>query len=460
MPGSHFATGDAVEVLKRDDGSGGGSFQLTYYPAAVRRAPAKQRNKILVEYQTLKNGSVPAKELVDCCSVRPAPPPDAGALFKEGTDVDVYSEGGWHAGIVKEILGNSKYLVAFARRSEGIVAEQCTLRHHRDWIGGDWFPPLRQVLPPRKRYVEEPKPGKIKLKIKRGKGETETTLRKGTRIEVKSDDAGFEGSWFAGIIIDLEGTNKYLVQYLNLLNEEQTASLREVVSAGNVRPYPPETQSGNCYKFLDKVDAWYNEGWWEGVVLRVDERSNKYMVFFPFTKDNVYFEASSLRPHMEWVNGKWVKEKSAKVNHEVRQTGSGYSKGLKVEVKTDEVGYQDAWFVATILDVPRKDRYLVQYDNLLANDETKFLEEEVNACDIRPCPPQVPDIHPYGLLDIVDAWCNDGWWVGCIIRASREMKYRVQFGTGEELDFQHTQLRPHQEWSAGMWCSVPKDWKF
>ncbi|CAI0467558.1 unnamed protein product [Linum tenue] len=476
MSSSHFAAGDAVEVLKRDDGSS----QLTYYPAAVLRAPAKQPNTILIEYQTLTNGSIPAKELVDCGSVRPAPPPVSWAWFKVGDGVDVYSEGGWRAGIVKEILENSKYLVAFARRSEGIVTEQCTLRHHRDWVDGDWFPPLAPpLLPPRKRYMEEPKPGKIMLKIKCGKGRTETMLRKGTRVEVRSDDPGFEGAWFGGIIIDHEGTDKYLVQYLNLLNEEQTAPLREVVSAGDVRPYPPETQPVNCYKFLEKVDAWYNEGWWEGMVLRVDERLNKYMVFFPTTKDNIYFEASSLRPRMEWLNGKWVKVKSGEVNHKVTKTGSGcrkgvkvevrsdevgyqggYSKGMKVEVKSDEIGYQGAWFVATILNVPRKDRYLVQYDNLLTDDETKYLEEEVDASDVRPCPPEVPYNRPYGLLDIVDAWYTDAWWVGRIIRAYREMKYTIQFGTGEELDFQHAQLRPHQEWSDGKWSSVPKDWKF
>ncbi|CAN1805260.1 Protein AGENET DOMAIN (AGD)-CONTAINING P1, partial [Linum perenne] len=105
-----------------------------------------------------------------------------------------------------------------------------------------------------------------------------------------------------------------------------------------------------------------------------------------------------------------------------------------------------AWFIGIIVGVLENDRFLVQYDNLLVDDEPDYLKEEVNASDLRPCPPQVPIPHLYGLLEVVDAWFNDAWWVGHIVRVSKNIKYRVAFWTKEELDFDHSQLRSHQEW--------------
>lgn len=145
---TQFNKGDQVEVLKRDNND---PTTLVYYPASVLRSTALsfKKNHILIQYQTPtveSHGSKPIKELVDLAYVRPTPPRQPNECFKVNDNVDVYCDDGWHKGIVKDILENSKYVVGFDGKSEGILAEQCSLRLHREWDDGSWVPPLLQQV--------------------------------------------------------------------------------------------------------------------------------------------------------------------------------------------------------------------------------------------------------------------------------------------------------------------------
>lgn len=143
---AHFRKGDLVEVLKRENGPS----TSTYYAAKVLRSNVKQRNQIFVEYQTMIIiGSGCQKcvtELVDLASVRPMPPRELNKCFRMGDSVDVYCDNAWQKGTIKDILENSKYIVRFHGKSEGIVAEQCYLRLHREWDDGSWVPPLPEQV--------------------------------------------------------------------------------------------------------------------------------------------------------------------------------------------------------------------------------------------------------------------------------------------------------------------------
>ncbi|KAK4759378.1 hypothetical protein SAY87_022509 [Trapa incisa] len=76
--------------------------------------------------------------------------------------------------------------------------------------------------------------------------------------------------------------------YLGSGNYDGNALLREETRADNIRPYPPRQLHGP-FKPLDKVDAWYNDGWWEGIILHVLKESD-----------------FDLRIHQDWINKKWV----------------------------------------------------------------------------------------------------------------------------------------------------------
>ncbi|KAL5138635.1 DUF724 domain-containing protein 6 [Glycine soja] len=123
--------------------------------------------------------------------------------------------------------------------------------------------------------------------------------------------------------------------------------------------------------------------------------------------------------------------------------GNEIGVGAIVEVSSDS----GAWFAATVVKVVRKDKFLVEYHGLLADDDSQ-LREEIDVLHIRPHPPDADVDGQFSLLDELDAFYNDGWWV-------------VYFrSSNEELEFEHSQLRLHQDWIGGKWVMPCKVWIF
>uniref|UniRef100_A0A2P2M7E4 Uncharacterized protein MANES_09G178400 n=1 Tax=Rhizophora mucronata TaxID=61149 RepID=A0A2P2M7E4_RHIMU len=136
-------------------------------------------------------------------------------------------------------------------------------------------------------------------------------------------------------------------------------------------------------------------------------------------------------------------------------TKNKFSKGMLVEVSSDEDGFEGAWFAATIIEAVGKDKYLVQYHNLRTEDDTDFLREEINIQNIRPSPPDTVVVDCFKLKEEVDAWYSDAWWVGTITKVRHNSKYTVYFKyTNEELMFKHSDLRLHQDWIGGKWITA------
>ncbi|KAF8017743.1 hypothetical protein BT93_H2825 [Corymbia citriodora subsp. variegata] len=133
-----------------------------------------------------------------------------------------------------------------------------------------------------------------------------------------------------------------------------------------------------------------------------------------------------------------------------------FSKGMKVEVKNNEDGYWGSWYTAVIIGTIG-DKFLIEYQTLQTEDETEFLKELAESSCIRPFPPDIECVHTFVQHEMVDAWYNDGWWVGHISQILGGLKYKVYFLTSsEELEFEHHNLRPHQEWIGGRWVIPSK----
>ena len=142
------------------------------------------------------------------------------------------------------------------------------------------------------------------------------------------------------------------------------------------------------------------------------------------------------------------------VNLKMANTKPEFSKGTKVEVTSDEEGYKGSWYTANIVEILGNDKILVEYQTLKTDDETEFHKEVADSSNIRPCPPEVQHVHRFAICENVDAWYNDGWWVGYIYQVLPYPNYRVYFSTSkEELEFKHCELRPHQELIAGKWIA-------
>lgn len=134
-----------------------------------------------------------------------------------------------------------------------------------------------------------------------------------------------------------------------------------------------------------------------------------------------------------------------------------FHQGMKVEVSSDEDGFKGAWFAATVVKQLDSGNYMIEYQNLRNDDDTEFLQEEVDHLHIRPIPPDTGNVNSFKVHEKVDALYNDGWWEGRISKALKGKKYLVHFSnTNEELEFKHVDVRPHQDWVDGKWITASK----
>ncbi|KAJ4832872.1 hypothetical protein Tsubulata_043544 [Turnera subulata] len=375
----------------------------------------------------------------------------------------------------------------------------------------------------------------------------------GAKVEIMSDDEGFRGSFYTGTVVRRASSKnpaKYLCEYdLLFADDAGTKKLREIHQMGQLRPAQPPDKNPRAFKFGDEVDAFHNDGWWEGAVTE-EQADGKLAVFFRVSREQIVFGQDSLRLHREWVDGAWKppldEEEEGEINNEgvaistepepsealkpengeptiqteitqpseamtpedgepkmqteitrlieamkpedgepkmetkiplpsetaeVEDGGSRkkrrketvdpsprdtvveekFPRGMRVEVTSDEEGFKGAWFVANIAEAVGNDRYLVQYENIRTEDDTDFEKEEFPTSHIRPCPPELNVVDRFKMLEEVDAWYNDAWWVGTVVKVLSS-KYTVYFmDTGEELQFVHSDLRPHQDWINGNW---------
>ncbi|KAF6166153.1 hypothetical protein GIB67_023863 [Kingdonia uniflora] len=138
-------------------------------------------------------------------------------------------------------------------------------------------------------------------------------FRRGEFVEIIMKDEGFNGSYYIAIVLSGTGLpdNNYLVEYQTLESEiDESLLLREILSADVVRPLPP-TILATRFGIGDKVDVYYNDGWWTGRVRGKSEGSSgrKYSVYFRNTGEVFQYSVHELRVHQDWKDGKWVASK-------------------------------------------------------------------------------------------------------------------------------------------------------
>ncbi|KAJ6808724.1 DUF724 domain-containing protein 3-like [Iris pallida] len=272
----------------------------------------------------------------------------------------------------------------------------------------------------------------------------------GDEVEVRSDEDGFRGARFAARIVrSMPKLGRFTVEYETLTSDtDTTRKHRETVNGDHLRPRPPPPPpaAAPCrFGVGQRVDALQNEGWWDGVVQEVLGDGGRYRLMFTESKEEAEFAAEELRVHMEWVNREWV------IPEPKNMLEAEFSIGSIVEVSSDDEEFLGAWFNATIIGATDKD-FLVEYQSVGTDEETKLLTETVDLLHIRPTPPDVPEVKKFKLLEEVDAFHNDGWWVGVISKVLDGQRYMVYFRSWkEEMEFGRSDLRLHHDWIGGRW---------
>ncbi|KAL2898663.1 Increased DNA methylation 1 [Bienertia sinuspersici] len=161
-------------------------------------------------------------------------------------------------------------------------------------------------------------------------------LRSEDKVEVRSIEDGFLGSWHAGEIVAFE--NGYpKVKYEHLLQDNNSDFLIEIVEVklnnrilnksktckrGRIRPTPPSgelTIENLCYGLC--VDGYYNDAWWEGVVFDHKDGSRERKIFFPDLGDELSIDVEHMRLTHDWneVTNVWKPREKMVVSRDVEE---------------------------------------------------------------------------------------------------------------------------------------------
>ncbi|XP_060967560.1 DUF724 domain-containing protein 7 isoform X2 [Cannabis sativa] len=154
-----------------------------------------------------------------------------------------------------------------------------------------------------------------------------------------------------------------------------------------------------------------------------------------------------------------------------------FKPGSTVEVCTEEDGFLNAWFPATVLRQPtspfsnshikkktkryskttQNSKLVVKYLYMLEDDNDNLLVEKVDSFLVRPNPPPDTDPDkPFDLYEAVDAFHDEIWWTGVVVNV-RGDDYTVRFIYPPDILLcKRSQLRPHWDWVDQKWVRGKK----
>ncbi|XP_040991893.1 uncharacterized protein LOC121238885 isoform X1 [Juglans microcarpa x Juglans regia] len=155
-------------------------------------------------------------------------------------------------------------------------------------------------------------------KRKRKRSAAERKLGIGERVEVRSEEDGFQGSWHPGTVIACYNQGRR-VKYDHILCNDGSDNLEDAVHVsplldgidfatakshnyrGSIRPLPPHVEFnkwGLPYGLC--VDVYYQDAWWEGVIFDRNEGSDERRIFFPDLGDELKTGIHMFRITQDW----------------------------------------------------------------------------------------------------------------------------------------------------------------
>ncbi|KAH7838628.1 hypothetical protein Vadar_029273 [Vaccinium darrowii] len=160
------------------------------------------------------------------------------------------------------------------------------------------------------------------VKSVRPQGSSHASFKVGEKIELLCQDSGIRGCWFRCEILQAS-EKRFKVKYVDVHDADASASLEEWVPASKlaasdklgmrcsgrltVRPWPSEDSSDCSFEVGAPVDAWWSDGWWEGVVTEIDRPGDDNLqVYFPGCNRFLTLKRKNVRTSRDWVGNRWV----------------------------------------------------------------------------------------------------------------------------------------------------------
>ncbi|XVF03628.1 hypothetical protein REPUB_Repub05bG0009300 [Reevesia pubescens] len=142
------------------------------------------------------------------------------------------------------------------------------------------------------------------------------------KIELLCQDSGIRGCWFRCTVMQLS-RKQMKVQYDDVQDEDGYGNLEEWIpifklampdklgmrysGRRTVRPAPPSSQTALSLEVGAAVDAWWSDGWWEGVVTGVNSGGDDNLqVYFPGENLVPNIHKKDLRISRDWDGDQWI----------------------------------------------------------------------------------------------------------------------------------------------------------
>ncbi|KAJ4907676.1 agenet domain-containing protein / bromo-adjacent homology (BAH) domain-containing protein [Raphanus sativus] len=148
-------------------------------------------------------------------------------------------------------------------------------------------------------------------------------IKPDAKIEFLCQDSGIRGCWFRCTVLQVS-RKQVKLQYDDIEDEDGYGNLEEWVPAlkpamsdklgmrssnrPTIRPAPPDAKIADFDLTIgEAVDAWWNDGWWEGVVLATDKpKAEDLQIYIPGEKLCLTVHRKDVRISRDWVGDRWV----------------------------------------------------------------------------------------------------------------------------------------------------------
>ncbi|RDY01753.1 hypothetical protein CR513_14880, partial [Mucuna pruriens] len=160
-------------------------------------------------------------------------------------------------------------------------------------------------------------------------------------VIVFKDGEGFKAAWYTANILSLKDGKAY-VCYTVLVDDEGAGPLKEWISLEGEDDKPPRIRRARPLTVLnnegtrkrrraaivdytwsvgDRVDAWIQESWQEGVITDKNKKDKTLTVHFPASGETSVVRSWHLRPSLIWKDGKWIEPPKVGANDSVTHEG-------------------------------------------------------------------------------------------------------------------------------------------
>eukprot|EP00257_Ricinus_communis_P022125 XP_015581773.1 uncharacterized protein LOC8267715 isoform X3 [Ricinus communis] len=166
----------------------------------------------------------------------------------------------------------------------------------------------------------------VRSEFEKAGASKESSIKEDSNVEVFKDGNGFKAAWFSAKVLSLKDGKAY-VNYTELTSGQGLEKLKEWVplegegdEAPKIRIARPITimpfegtrkrrraaMGEHTWSVGDRVDAWIQDSWWEGVVTEKSKKDESVSVSFPGQGEVVAVSKWNIRPSLIWKDGEWI----------------------------------------------------------------------------------------------------------------------------------------------------------